>query len=57
MRQLEPVLTQDFSLLEQVKDGSKIAFNLLFEKHWEKAYSDAYKRLKNASIFFLLGAR
>jgi RNA polymerase sigma-70 factor (ECF subfamily) len=48
MRQLEPVLTEDFLLLEKVKDGSKIAFNLLFEKHWQKAYSDAYKRLKNA---------
>jgi len=47
MRQIEPIITEDFLLLEKVKDGSKHAFNLLFEKYWEKAYSDAYKRLKN----------
>ena|SRR5665213_1665469 len=47
MRQIEPIITEDFFLLEKVKDGSKHAFNLLFEKYWEKAYSDAYKRLKN----------
>lgn len=47
MGQIEPIITEDFLLLEKVKDGSKIAFNLLFEKHWEKAYSDAHKRLKN----------
>ena len=47
MGQIEPIITEDFLLLEKVKDGSKIAFNLLFEKHWEKAYSDAYKRVKN----------
>ena len=47
MRQIEPIITEDFLLLEKVKDGSKHAFNVLFEKYWEKAYSDAYKRLKN----------
>lgn len=48
MEQIEPIITEDLLLLEKVKAGSKIAFNLLFEKHWENAYSDAYKRLKNA---------
>ncbi len=47
MGQIEPIITKDFLLLQKVKDGSKIAFNLLFEKYWQKAYSDAYKRLKN----------
>ena len=47
MRQIEPIITEDFFLLEKVKDGSEHAFNQLFEKYWEKAYSDAYKRLKN----------
>lgn len=47
MGQVEPIITEDFLLLQKVKDGSKIAFNLLFEKYWQKAYSDAYKRLKN----------
>lgn len=47
MRQIESITTEDVLLLEKVKDGSKQAFNLIFEKYWEKAYSDAYKRLKN----------
>jgi RNA polymerase sigma-70 factor (ECF subfamily) len=47
MRQIEPIITEDFLLLEKVKDDSKEAFNLLFEKYWQKAYSDAFKRLKN----------
>ncbi|WP_202552307.1 RNA polymerase sigma factor [Ginsengibacter hankyongi] len=47
MRQPEPLTIDDSLLLEKVKDGSTHAFNLLFEKYWEKAYSAAYKRLKN----------
>lgn len=47
MGQIEPIITEDFLLLQKVKDGSKTAFNLLFEKYWQKAYSDAYKRLKH----------
>lgn len=47
MNQRDPIKTEDIFLLEKVKDGCKHAFELLFEKYWEKAYSDAYKRLKN----------
>lgn len=49
MRQIESILTEDILLLQRIKDGSKDAFNILFERYWEKAYSTAYKRLKNES--------
>jgi len=39
--------TDDVLLLEQIEQGNKHAFNLLFEKHWGKAYAEAYKRLKD----------
>ena len=51
MNQIEPNLTanliNDTLLIKQVEEGSKKAFNVLFEKYWESAFSDAYKRLKN----------
>ncbi len=46
MNQIEPNQNSDTLLLHQVEQGSKQAFNVLFEKYWEKAYSDAYKRIK-----------
>src|ERR1035437_7215238 len=46
MNQFEPNLTNDTLLLQQVEQGKKKAFNVLFEKYWERAYSDADKRLK-----------
>ena len=46
MNQVDPNLTDDTILLQQVGEGSKKAFNILFEKYWESAFSDAYKRLK-----------
>ena len=46
MNQIDPNLTNDTILLQQVEGGSKKAFNILFEKYWEGAFSDAYKRLK-----------
>jgi RNA polymerase sigma-70 factor (ECF subfamily) len=39
--------TDDVLLLEQIEQGNKHAFNLLFEKHWGRAYTEAYKRLKD----------
>lgn len=39
--------SSDALLLKQVEEGSKRAFDVLFEKYWTKAYSDAFKRLKN----------
>ena len=51
MNQSETKLTSnlinDTLLLKQVEEGSKKAFNLLFERYWENAFSDAYKRIKN----------
>jgi RNA polymerase sigma factor (sigma-70 family) len=38
----------DELLLLQLRQYSKLAFNQLFEKYWESAYSDAYRRLKDA---------
>lgn len=46
MNQMAPSLTDDTILLQQVEEGDKKAFNTLFEKYWESAFSDAYKRLK-----------
>ena len=47
MNQVEPNLVNDALLLKQVEGGNNKAFNVLFEKYWESAFSDAYKRLKN----------
>lgn len=38
----------DVLLLLQIRQNSKSAFNRLFEKYWETAYSSAYRRLKDA---------
>src|SRR6266498_4273636 len=46
MSQIEPNQSSDTLLLQQVEQGSKQAFNVLFEKYWERAFSDAYKRIK-----------
>lgn len=45
---IESYYTDDALLLQQIEQGSKQAFNLLYEKHWGSAYSEAYKRLKDA---------
>jgi RNA polymerase sigma-70 factor (ECF subfamily) len=45
---LNPEVLSDSSLLQQVEQGSKRAFDLLFEKHWAAAYSSAYRRLRDA---------
>ena len=39
---------EDCYLLRQVEQGCKQSFNLLYEKHWEAAYGNAYVRLKNS---------
>lgn len=38
----------DASLLSMMQNGNKDAFNVLYEKYWEHAYCNAYKRLKDA---------
>ena len=47
MSQIERNQNSDTLLLQQVEQASNQAFNLLFEKYWEKAFSDAYKRIKD----------
>lgn len=47
MRQTETTLADDGVLLKLIGEGNYQAFDVLFEKHWENAYSEAYKRLKN----------
>jgi RNA polymerase sigma-70 factor (ECF subfamily) len=37
----------DTLLLQQIEQGSTRAFDTLFEKYWQQAYSTAYKRLKS----------
>jgi DNA-directed RNA polymerase specialized sigma24 family protein len=44
---IESNITNDTLLLQQVEQDSKQAFNVLFEKYWEKTYSDEYKRIKD----------
>jgi RNA polymerase sigma-70 factor (family 1) len=41
-------LNNDALLMLQLAQGNGHAFNLLFEKYWELAYTTAYKRLKDA---------
>ncbi|MBS1751852.1 MAG: sigma-70 family RNA polymerase sigma factor [Bacteroidetes bacterium] len=43
----ENYLSDDAVLLEQIAQGSEAAFNLLFEKYWDKSFTEAYKRLKD----------
>ncbi|MDB5119861.1 MAG: sigma-70 family polymerase sigma factor [Sphingobacteriales bacterium] len=47
MNQPKLIISDDAILLKQVGEGSKDAFNLLYEKHWKKAYVDAYNRLRD----------
>lgn len=47
MRPIDINLPDEASLLQQIEEGSKEAFNILYEKYWEKAYSEAYRSLKD----------
>lgn len=40
--------TDDAALLQKIEQGCERSFNILFKKYWEKAYSDAYRRCKDA---------
>jgi RNA polymerase sigma-70 factor (ECF subfamily) len=41
---------QDSALLQRLEQGDKTAFDALYEKYWEQAYSNAYKRLKDTDL-------
>ena len=47
MNLIKPNQTNDAELLQQVEQGSKYAFNVLYEKYWSQTYSNAYKSLKD----------
>ena len=40
----------DAFLLRQVGNGCERSFNALFTKYWEKAYADAFKRIKDTDL-------
>lgn len=42
-----PNLTNDCQLLRQMEGGDQSAFNILFEKYWERAYNETYRRTKD----------
>ena len=42
-----PEAQDDKVLLLQLQEGKRTAFNILYNKYWELAYSNAYKRLKD----------
>jgi len=42
--------SNDTLLLQQIQQGNKEAFNALYGKYWGRAYSDAYKRLKDNDL-------
>ena len=47
---MELIQSDDRLLLYKVTQGSEHAFSVLFDKYWEKAYSDAYKRVKEYDV-------
>jgi RNA polymerase sigma-70 factor (ECF subfamily) len=38
----------DAELLLQLSNGSKPAFDILYNKYWKQVYNTAYKRLNDA---------
>lgn len=46
MTQNEPILTADSILLDQLHLGDKKAFDILFDRYWQKTFSETYKRIK-----------
>jgi RNA polymerase sigma-70 factor (family 1) len=39
--------SDDSTLLAHILEGSRPAFSILYERYWDKAYSAAYKRLRD----------
>lgn len=44
MNQIYP---EDFSLLQNIREGDTDAFRVLYEKYWKEVYSATFKRLKD----------
>lgn len=47
MGRIKPGAENDEMLLIQIKGGCKDSFNTLYNKYWDIAYSNAFKRLKD----------
>ena len=45
---INPQRINDQVLLKQLQEGNSIAFEFLFDKYWEFAFLNAYKRLKSS---------
>ncbi|MBC6491401.1 RNA polymerase sigma factor [Flavihumibacter stibioxidans] len=42
-------ITNDHQLLMELKSGSNLAFDALYDRYWEAVYTAAYKRLRDES--------
>ncbi len=40
-------LLRDEDLLRRMKKGDRAAFDDIYDRYWQKLYSEAHKRLKN----------
>lgn len=45
MNQLDPKEVADNLLLRRTREGDECAFKLLFQKYWQPAFSEVYKRI------------
>ena len=44
---MKDLVNSDEELFLQIKNGSNDAFGILYQKHWNRAFADAYKRIRN----------
>ncbi len=47
MKSTGPQFSNDAVLLQKMSQGCKNSFELLYDRYWEKAYADAYRRLRD----------
>ena len=40
----------DQELLSSLREGNQLAFNMLYEKHWENVYNQAFKKLHDPAL-------
>lgn len=43
----ERILLSDAELLNRLQDGERLAFDMLYERHWARVYSQAFKKLND----------
>ncbi len=49
-RMASPSDASDAELLVLMKQGSKAAFDVIYDRYWKKLYNETYKRLKNIMV-------